>query len=1346
MGDAEKAREVGRSPEMAPDDDHKPVAPASRTVQVQQGDYAEGNIDKRIGAFVQTGAQIEGHVIGHADQVLIQETERSYHVGGLPNPYLGLQSFTYTTRARYAGRERTIAQAVGQLTAPGQQRALLFITGASGSGKSSFAQAGLLPALETFYDLRQQQVRWAVVRPASQPLDSMIDVLKQLGLTAHALNRDAILMKPGRLAQFIRYNTPPQQINVVVIDQFEELFTQSNAPQRDALFTLLAALPAFAELRSHIIATMRADYLPELFEQKVLYDIAKQGIELRAMDEPELQEAIRRPLRVLLQQLGRPIAEKRFEDALVARLARETAEDAAYLPLLQVTLEDLWAGGQLMLSAYDQPEAYSSLVQAVRRRAEHVYGSTVDATGQPQRRPAADQALMMAIFLDLLEVSLDDDGRRDVRRRRSYEDLWRDSADRARLIEDLCNARLLIRTVERAEGGGVEIDVVDIIHETLIRNWDRLREMIAEQRHQLQQRARFEQALSEWVSHSHTDDYLLDGIRLAEARELEQQGDIALRQPQAQQLLRLSVVRRERLRQRQLRRARIVAGTLALLLLMALAAAAYAWQQRRIAQSETDRAEISAAKLTVQLRTSESQRLAFIATSVLGKDPEAALLLAYEGLARERNPISEQALRDALDSALFVPTVLHGQSAAVFLARFSPDGQHVLTASSDGTAHLWDRAGKQAAEFEAHMAQTAAINIAFSPNGQRIVAAANGNIAKVYDLAGNQVAVLRGHSDAIASVAFSPDGRRVLTGSNDGTARLWDVRGAELATLPQHQGQVAAVAFSPDGILLCTGAQDGKVLLWSDSGELRKVFDVGGQVMNLVFSPDGRQIVVGTIFGSQLLSLDGEAKQLSTSLLVSRAAFSSDGSLIVTGSQYEGAQLWSNDGQPIATLRHNASVNAVAFSHDDSLIITGGNDGTTRVWDRQGSQLLIISGHTNAVLDASFSPDDRTILTSSTDGTARLWTYQGPPLPILEQSNRVGAKPIYSPDGKHVLTLTPKRVMLWERDGKQVANLKVDEAEANFTSMRFSPTGQLILTESSVYKGPTTIKLWGLDGQLRAHFTTPKPNVRVFSFSPDGQRLLVGDKGESWLIDLEGHVLSSLRASYGVFSPDGQRLLIGSSDGSAQLVETSGRSLVSFSGHTSATLELIFGADGQRVLTSSQDGTARLWDLDGHAVQTFNHGKPVYQADLSPDGQYVVTAGQNDPTPRLWRAGVDTYTPLVGHTGYISSIMFSRNGQLILTASADKTARLWDLNGQTVAVLKGHRDALDGASFSPDGRRVLTGALAGEARQYLVEPQDLLAVAACRVGRGLTKDEIERYQVGQPQFDLAQRQCPPVLN
>src|SRR5207247_634054 len=133
-------------------------------------------------------------------------------------------------------------------------------------------------------------------------------------------------------------------------------------------------------------------------------------------------------------------------------------------------------------------------------------------------------------------------------------------------------------------------------------------------------------------------------------------------------------------------------------------------------------------------------------------------------------------------------------------------------------------------------------------------------------------------------------------------------------------------------------------------------------------------------------------------------------------------------------------------------------------------------------------------------------------------------------------------------------------------------------------------------------------------------------------------------------------------------------------------------------------------------------------------------------TARLWDVHGTPLATLSGHTGAVNSAVFSPDGQRILTASADTTARLWDASGTELATLSGHTDAVTSAVFSLDGRRILTASADGTARQYLVNIADLLAVASCRVGAGLTDSDIARFQVPTPlKFDFAHRQCPPAI-
>lgn len=887
----------------------------------------------------------------------VDDPERLYDVQGLPNPYLGLRSFTYDDRASFAGRRELVEAAMERLTRPGEQRVLFFVTGASGSGKSSLVQAGLLPALELFYGARKLQTRWAVCRPSRQPLAGLADAVAQLGLPTAELDPRALQAEPKCFARHVETHTPRTQINVLVMDQLEELFTQSDPAERDALVAILEHLAPFSALRTHIIATMRADYLPELFQHQALYDQAKQGLDLRAMSESEMTEAIPRPLYHLLEQKQGGIGPKRFEAALMARLTGDAAGDAALLPLLQVTLEDLWTRGRLMLSAY------GSLTDAIRQRAEQVYTYADHAGARATPRSPDAQATIMTIFLDLVEVSLDDVARRDVRRRRRYDELVQGQGNRAALIDDLIGARLLSRSLEaRAEGPA---DVLDIIHETLIGNWARLRQAIAARRSVLRQRVRFEQALAEWEAGGRDDGYLLDGVRLAEAQALDQVGDIAIRPPAARDLLQRSVAVREAERQREIDRERALAdeqrqraaeqqNAARLRVFLVLAGVMLAitfgsigfafWTQRE----STRRAQREAAAL------SEAQRLAAQAAAelVVAKDIDHAVLLARAAIQKPEYaeaPIIANTLRQAFEKLPQKHITLQPHGGWVVSVAWSPDGEHILTGSRDGRARIWN-------------ARTGALEHA-----------------------------LEAQSDYVWSVGWSPDGKQVLTGGWDDTVRIWDVASEHEIRRWNEKADVRAVAWSPDGRQILAGTWDGLVRLYDiASGAVRAVacdpptsaepMEDGRAVLSVAWKPDGTEIAAGRNDGYVCSWDAGSGRSVLTFKAAGRevraVAWNHAGTRLLTCSIDRLAVIWdAASGSHLRTfVGHSGLIRSADWSPDDARIVTGSDDQTARIWDVEtGREISRVDGHQGAVWSVAWHPKQSLIVTGSFDKTAQIW-------------------------------------------------------------------------------------------------------------------------------------------------------------------------------------------------------------------------------------------------------------------------------------------------------------------------------------------------------------------------------------
>ncbi len=502
-----------------------------------------------------------------------------------------------------------------------------------------------------------------------------------------------------------------------------------------------------------------------------------------------------------------------------------------------------------------------------------------------------------------------------------------------------------------------------------------------------------------------------------------------------------------------------------------------------------------------------------------------------------------------------------------------------------------------------------------------------------------------------------------------------------------------------------------KTLLYSALHAHREFAILGGherEVSHAAFSPNGSRIVTAsydltarvweTAGGKEMAVLSGHTKP------VNHATFSPDGSRILTASYDNTARLWdAASGTQIAVLNgHEAAVSHAAFSPDGSRIVTASYDQTARLWEAAGgTQIAILRGHDDWVKHVAFSPNGNRILTASYDRTARLWeTADGGEIAVLTGHGDEVLHAAFSHDGSRILTASYDRTArLWEAaDGTQIAVLSGHSDRVNHAA--FSPDGSRVVTASDDY----TARLWETaSGNEISVLSGHEAVVTHAAFHPDGSRILTASSDNTARLweAAGGRQIAVLSGHNAAFSPDGSRVVTASDDNTARLWAAAGTVLT---GHNNAVDHAAFSPDGNRILTASYDNTARLWaaDVGKEMAVLSGHEAAVDHAAFSPDGSRILTASA-DKTARLWDANGEEIAVL-SHKRPVKHAAFSPNGSLLVTASYDNTARLWDAaGGKEMTVLSGHEGPVLHADFSPNGRHILTASEDNTARLWDVD-------------------------------------------
>lgn len=526
------------------------------------------------------------------------------------NPYKGLRAFQEADAADFFGRDALIERLLQRLTEDHPLARFLAVVGASGSGKSSVVKAGVLPSLRK--GMLPDSDNWylAEMVPGTRPLRELESALR--GVAQHTPERpirDVLNDDKMGLIAAVQALLPLGGQLVLVIDQFEEAFTMaSDASEREHFLELVRLAVMDPDSPVRVIVTLRADFMDHPLQYPGFGLLMQQRTEfVLPLSSQEIEATIMGPA----QRVG-----LRVEPDLLAAIVAEVSDEPGALPLLQYALTELFMrrqGGLLTLEAYRES---GGVLGALARRAEQLHESVSEAT----------QAAIRQLFLRLVTLG---EGTQDTRRRISWSELEDMAESRPAILtaRDLYVEYRLLTTDRDPE---TREPTLEIAHEALIRQWQRLMEWLNASREDIRLQRRLSAAAAIWREAQREKSFLMSGAQLDQIQSWAGSTDVDLTEEerafiaasvvekrtqeareQARRMLRIEEERRAR------NRLQILVAVMAVAVGLALGLTLFAFTQAQIFENAAATATVALAEADERASVAQTEAAGVAATAVV---------------------------------------------------------------------------------------------------------------------------------------------------------------------------------------------------------------------------------------------------------------------------------------------------------------------------------------------------------------------------------------------------------------------------------------------------------------------------------------------------------------------------------------------------------------------------------------------------------------------------------------------------------------------------------------------------------------------------------------------------------
>ena len=1174
-------------------------------------------------------------------------------VDPLQRPFRGLLPFEAKHHRMYFGRE-TQAQSVANRV---RRYATVTVTGPSGTGKSSFLAAGVVPLLD--------DLDVAELRPGVDPAAALVEsVGTAIG---------AELSKPGLLAQlrsdpeaFVKtlgeWSAATGRTLVIVVDHIEELFAPGLDPSIAQPFNRVLGVIAdgrWSGLR--LVMAVREDYFGRLGTVDRLNGHYNRHVEV--LVEPDVGSLVR--------TITEPVARQgyRFEDAeLVSQMVAAVRGEPASLALLQFCCDRMWderdEGKRVLTRAsYNQVGGVGGVIE---RWAEKLMQG-LDAGEQ-----RAAQRLLLALVSSTGMTRAMEKG------------AVINGPEMARVVKWLLRGGLL---VERPVGPEGDL-YLEIVHNCAVRHWSRMRQWVDQRRGGQHLWQLLEQSTNAWDAAGRPESMLWDGDLLDEYRVWRRHTVLPVGEAEAAfgAASELRTTRRGRLRRD------IVVGVV----FIAILVAGVTWVRGQEAKRRSLIAEAEAAQA---LRDVDSASLARVTAEAGLREAEGrfdhAVALSRSAVSMEQAQMPGPGLTPALaqlaslGSRSVLARVLKGHRATVRQLNFAPGGTLMASSDAAGEVWIWDVSAGVAHRIAQLPPPVRAME--FSDSDDMLALISDRDVWLWQGAVDVEPRRLSGHLDPTA-VRFTPDGTGLVTADRSGQVRLWDPARAELLAEIDNGATVTSLALDSDGLRLATGSSEGLVRVWDlVSGTL--VDDLEGQQgpSLAAWSSDGTLLYTAgsdplirlwePTSGSQVLEFEGSISGVNSLVFASGrlVAQAGDGTLL----------LWDRPGSADPVRLDPGDTSSRPSVERGGHVFAQAVGDTVEVRDvRTGVLVQRLLGHRGPVHATTVSPDGRYVASAGVRGDVRVWQRHAGALERSWRAHDNARVVAVSPNGLQVVTAgEDHHATLWDAaTGRTVAVMKGHRAPVH--TVVFSPDGRFIATGSDdgairVWDAGTGAlfekfeERWAIPGAIgfqygdvvnldlfSAWHGVPRAPLSVGSaetFTPsaastssDGKRVALVERDGRVRVwnSISGELVMEVPGQWATarVRPDGEALATGAADGRIAIwgMKT-GEEVYTIEVHSGEVTALAFSEDSQLLLAGSIDGGVVALDVPTGLIfsRTEGHEGAVNAVSFASNGLGAMTVGV-DGTIRHWNVSIPDPKDLVAETGAMSNLRLCRDTSTVV--------------------------------------------------------------------------------------------------